>query len=124
MPMPSIRLSVTRDMLAKLQQLARGNGRSLDHEVRLRIAETMSAQARARKAKIAIVAGTLVEAKAHALSSELRRDEWFYAYSVDSAVGRYVRRIETVGTYRRHKQLGAILRELRGGELTAKAHAA
>lgn len=121
--MKQISINLTDEMVMRLDRMARDSGRSLEYEIVVRLSETMLSGARARAAKVAIVAGTFAEAKEYAQSCGYLRDQWFYAHSIESVAGRYVRRIETVGTYRRHKNLDRILRDLHGGELAARAHA-
>jgi hypothetical protein len=122
MPMPRIEISVTKEMLARLERCARDNGRSVPHEVVRRLAWTLLGENRARLAKVAIIAGSLLEAKAYARRCGYGRDEWFYAHSIESATGRYIRRIETTGTYRRRhrRRLDALMEKLRDGEMAAK----
>ncbi|MEH2508682.1 hypothetical protein V1291_000036 [Nitrobacteraceae bacterium AZCC 1564] len=115
--MPRIEVQIPGEMLDKLNLLAKDNGRSIRSEITQRLASTLTRAERARRAKVAIVAVNLVEAKAYAKRCSYRRDEWFYATSVDAVQGRYVRRIEFVGDYTKRKDLTPLLRDLRGGEL-------
>lgn len=117
--MPRVLVNVRADMFKKLQVIAADNGRGVPAEICHRLGSTLTQAGRARTAKVAVVAGNRREAVAHANSRFYRRDQWFYAGSLESATGRYVAKIEFVGSYHRRKDLTALLIELRGGELAA-----
>lgn len=117
--MSRVEVNLRADMFERLKFMAADNGRSLRSEICHRLASTMLKSARARAAKIAVVAVNRREAAAYAKRSGFRRDEWFYACSPESATGRYVRRIALVGNYHQRKNLAPLLHELRGAELAA-----
>jgi hypothetical protein len=119
--MIKVTLRLPKDFAARLTLLARDNRRSLQCECTRLIGWSLMGANRARRAKVAILAGTRAEARARALELGLCSDRWFYACSVEAATGRFVRSIEKIGTYRRHKRWRAIIRQLRGGIISASA---
>lgn len=117
--MPRVTVNVRADMFRQLQIIAKGNGRGVTTEICHRLGWSLTKAMRARAAKIAVVSGNRKEALAHAKAHFYRRDQWFYAGSVETATGRYVLKVELVGSFQRRKDLTALLRELRGAELAA-----
>lgn len=122
--MRAVTINLRDDMYRDLLLAAKDNGRSMTYEIVCRVAETMSTAAKARRAKMAILGASRTDALAFARAHGWKRDQWFYAYSIDGVTGRLVRGIVSTGAYKPRRNHDAIMRQLCAGELAAKAYAA